>query len=100
MKSFFYISQHFHPSTTLNGGQIGYPVELVNVTKTEDMYTYNGKELQDELGLDWYDYGWRNCDAGLGRWADMAPLAEKFYPSSTNNYNGNNPRLQNEPVGR
>jgi|SRR5690625_199610 len=100
MKSFFYISQHFHPSTTLNGGQIGDPVELVNVTKTEYMYKYNGKELQDELGLDWYDYGWRNYDPALGRWMNMDPLAEKFYPSSTYNYTVNNPILLNDPDGR
>jgi len=30
-------------------------------------YKYNGKELQDELGLNMYDYGARNYDPALGR---------------------------------
>ena len=66
MNSPNYISPHFqkvhYPSSSirdfraaegLNGGQIGDPVELVNVTETEYMYKYNGQEWQDELGLGW-----------------------------------------------
>lgn len=54
MNALNYISQDFHPSSTLNGGQIGDPVQLINVTKTEYVYRYNGKEWQDELGLNFY----------------------------------------------
>ena len=31
-------------------------------------FKYNGKELNDEFGLEWYDFGARNYDAALGRW--------------------------------
>src|SRR5690606_32548141 len=73
----------FRAAEGLNGGQVGDPVELVNVTKTEYMYKYNGKEWQDELGLDWYDYGWRNYDPALGRWMNIDPLSEEFASWST-----------------
>ena len=39
-------------------------------------YKYNGKELQDELGLNMYDYGWRNYMPDIGRWGNINPLAE------------------------
>ena len=34
----------------------------------ENTFTYNGKELEDEFGLDWYHYGWRFYDPAAGRW--------------------------------
>ena len=37
-------------------------------------YKYNGKELQDELGLNMYDYGWRNYMPDVGRWTQIDPL--------------------------
>src|SRR5690554_3399832 len=74
MKPLNYISQHFHPSTTLNGGQIGDPVQLINVTKTEYMYRYNGKEWQDELGLNMYAMDMRMYDPAIARWVVIDPV--------------------------
>jgi RHS repeat-associated protein len=37
-------------------------------------YKYNGKELQDELGLNVYDYGARQYMPDLGRWMQSDPL--------------------------
>jgi len=81
----------FHPSSTLNGGQIGDPVQLINVTKTEYMYRYNSKEWQDELGLNVYAYGWRDYDPTTGRFIKIDRFAEKYPNVSPYTYAGNNP---------
>lgn len=38
---------------------------------------YNGKELQDELGVNVYDYGNRNYDPTIGRFFNMDRFSEK-----------------------
>ena len=38
---------------------------------------YNGKELQEELGLNMYDYENRTYDPATGRWWQIDPLAEQ-----------------------
>ncbi|URC11675.1 DUF6443 domain-containing protein [Flavobacterium sp. B183] len=60
---------------------------------SSNKYKYNGKELQDELGLNMYDYGWRNYDSALGRWVNIDNMAEKFISLSPYHYAGNNPVL-------
>ena len=56
-------------------------------------YKYNNKELQDELDLNWYDYGARNYDTALGRFMNVDPLAEKYNFQSPYVYADNNPVL-------
>src|SRR5690625_2739305 len=92
-------NRDFRAAEGLGGGQIGDPVTLVNVTETEYQYKYNAKEWQDELGLDWYDYGWRNYDPALGRWMNIDPLSEEFASWSTYSFVYNNPIKFFDPTG-
>jgi RHS repeat-associated protein len=66
----------------------------------EYQYKYNGKEWQDELGLNFYDYGARNCDPALGRWMNIDPLAEKHPYNNPYMYVNNNPLIYADPDGQ
>ena len=74
-------------------------VVSANSNSVASKYDYQGKENQEELGLNWHDFGARNYDAALGRWMNIDPLAEDFYSYSPYNAMMNDPINYIDPDG-
>ena len=64
------------------------------------VHLYNGKELQDELGLGWYDYGARMLNPTIGRWNGVDALARDYLAWSPFNYTMGNPIRLVDPDGK
>src|SRR5690554_4598842 len=75
----------------------GEHVFLTPVTKTEYQYKYNGKEWQDELGLNMYAMDLRQYDPAIGRWVVQDPVTHFEY--SPYNAFDNNPVFWADPSG-
>jgi RHS repeat-associated protein len=74
---------------------------LNNTGLTADTkYQYNGKEMNDDFGLNWNDYGARWYDASVSRWLSLDPMAEKYLNWSPYNFVKNNPLIFIDPDGR
>ncbi len=72
----------------------------MNDAARDNGYKYNGKELNEDWGLGWYDYGARWYMPDLGRWGAVDPLAEKYPAISIHAYVANNPINTIDPDGR
>ena len=62
-------------------------------------YKYNGKELQDELGLNVTAMDFRQYDSAIGRFNCIDPLAEMKYDSTPFRFGFNNPNFWSDPSG-
>jgi RHS repeat-associated protein len=71
-----------------------------SIADVENKYQYNGKEFNDELGLNMFDYGARWYMADLGRWGAIDPMIETYPSFSPYNYVLNNPMIFIDPDGR
>ena len=45
--------------------------------------TFQGQKFDDDLGVDWYSFKYRNHDAQIGRFIEIDPLAEDYVYNST-----------------
>jgi len=62
-------------------------------------FKFNSKEADEELGLNWYAYGFRNYDPQLGRWHVQEPLADLMAGISPYAYAYNNPVVFRDLMG-
>ncbi len=77
----------------------GFITKIEQVANSGYQYKYNGKELQDELGLNLYDFDLRHYDPAIGRWLTVDPLAEQREWLSPYNFVQNNPIMRIDPDG-
>ena len=60
--------------------------------KLSNPYQYNDKEMLDEdAGLNWYDYGFRNYDPQIGRFPQLDPMADEYPALTPFQYASNDP---------
>jgi len=88
---------HYYPFGMKMGGLWNF---ADTPTDAENQYQYNGKELNTDLNLNWYDYGARMYDPAVGRFMGVDPLAEKYNSWSPYTYTLNNPVKYIDPDGR
>jgi len=62
-------------------------------------YKYNGKEFQDELGLNWTSMDFRSYDNALGRFFNIDTFAELTYSITPYRFAYNNPIYWSDPTG-
>jgi RHS repeat-associated protein len=71
----------------------------MNDAALDNLYKYNGKELNGDFGLNWMDYGARWYDGALGRWWCVDGLSELYIGWSTYQYVQNSPAILIDPNG-
>lgn len=68
--------------------------------KPDHKFQYNGKEKQEEFGLNWYDYEARTTDIQLGRFSQIDPHAKNYFSISPYVYVNNMPTIAVDPDGK
>jgi RHS repeat-associated protein len=82
----------------ISGGSIKRPI-LVQVPNSGYQYQYNGKEYQDELGLNMTAMDFRQYDNAIGRFVGMDRLSEMAVDITPYRFSLNNPVFFSDPTG-
>ena len=70
---------HYYPfGLTMSGISSKAAGTLQNKEKT-----FQGQQFDDDLGLNWVQFKWRNHDPQIGRFIEIDPLSEKYVYNST-----------------
>ena len=62
-----------------------------NSNSVGENFTYLSQEEQNDLGLNWISYKWRNADSALGRFFGVDPIAEDYPNQTVYQFASNNP---------
>lgn len=60
----------------------GISSKAANITPNKEK-TFQGQRFDDDLGLNWVQFKWRNHDPQIGRFIEIDPLSEKYVYNST-----------------
>ena len=71
----------------------------MNDAALDNKYQYNGKEFNDDFGLNLNDYGARWYDGAVGRWWSVDPMGASTPAWSNYSYTFNNPIKYIDPTG-
>ena len=63
-------------------------------------FKFGGKEFDESLGINTYDFGARNYNPDLGCWMNLDPLADNYTKYSPYSYTANNPIYFVDPDGK
>ena len=69
------------------------------VIRSNYQYKYNGKEYQDELGLNVTAMDFRQYDNAIGRFTGMDALSEIMFSQNPYHFSCNNPIIFSDPSG-
>ncbi len=71
--------------------QAGISNKALSFGGVENKRKFVSQEMDDDLGLNWYQFKWRNHDPQIGRFIEIDPLADKYVYNSTYAYAENRP---------
>ncbi len=72
---------HYYPFGLTMAGISSKTLSFGGVQNKEQ--TFQGQRFDDELGLNWVQFKWRNHDPQIGRFIEIDPLSEKYEYNST-----------------